>query len=769
MKRARLGLRHLEDGMVVGADRAWAYFSVPLRHDELLSHEERATRLRGTTMALGALAGSECHLLVVPTSHDADAWGGALADATPKATPGFAPYVATQVDHLERQVFSSPEVFLGVALGQERKGRHSTARRTVPEPRLIAWRDKVDALGRLLYGGPLRAEKVPGQRLAGLVRRAFWPGLPTPEPGPGPWSGSSPALLGAGVIENHRHHLVISQGPGEAYLAALCLARFPESLPFPGGEWIEELDRLGFPVQASVRFRVVPAREAAVHARRQLAHTTDQARHIAGTSADIPLALADAREQARQLEYALSRTHTPLAYAWSRLAVWGRDRAELEQRVAATVDAYRDLGIEVARPSGAQLSLFFEAIPGEGLRLGAYEQRHALHTLAGSMFCATTVLGDGVGPYIGTSTGLARRPVCFDPGRAARVNRPTGISVTGEPGAGKTTAAGLLAYQMALRGASCLVLDPKNEISRLTTLPGLRAARVVELSGAPDGILDPFALAATSGEGALLAVDMLSLLLPALAGGEESSLVIAAGRESLTPTPSLSGVVARLGDDDNPVSSRLGETLASYARYPLARLLFGGGGERSALAGEGLTVIQIAGLRLPDPAASRGEATVAERVGLAVMFGLTAVSANLASARRDQPKVVVIDEAWSLSRTRPGAALIERLARAGRSSNAVLVLVSQNAADLLGEQVTNCLGIKLAFRSRAPQEVDAVLRLLGLDPTPAHRELVASLRNGECIFSDLDGRSGTVGIDLVTAELAAALDTTPGIEKESPR
>ena len=49
----------------------------------------------------------------------------------------------------------------------------------------------------------------------------------------------------------------------------------------------------------------------------------------------------------------------------------------------------------------------------------------------------------------------------------------------------------------------------------------------------------------------------------------------------------------------------------------------------------------------------------------------------------------------------------------GRSRNTALILVSQNAGDLLNEQVTNCISAVFAFRSTERAEVANVLSLLG--------------------------------------------------------
>jgi hypothetical protein len=97
----------------------------------------------------------------------------------------------------------------------------------------------------------------------------------------------------------------------------------------------------------------------------------------------------------------------------------------------------------------------------------------------------------------------------------------------------------------------------------------------------------------------------------------------------------------------------------------------------------------------------------------------------------------------------------------GRSRNTALVLVSQNAGDLLNEQVTNCLSGVFAFRSTERAEVANVMALLGVAPSDEHKAVLRSLGNGECIFRDLDHRAGRIGVDLVSDELRDWIDTNP--------
>src|SRR5208282_3364572 len=147
-----------------------------------------------------------------------------------------------------------------------------------------------------------------------------------------------------------------------------------------------------------------------------------------------------------------------------------------------------------------QFSLLCEALPGERIRLNSYVQRQPLYTIAGGMPTATVELGDRrdasggwIGPYIGETLGRARSIVHFDPLLAAARNRPTAVAITGEPGGGKTTLAMLLIYQLALRGATVAVIDPKGDAESLVEYLSRqgRKARVLPLNSAAPGPARP--------------------------------------------------------------------------------------------------------------------------------------------------------------------------------------------------------------------------------------------------------------------------------------
>jgi hypothetical protein len=777
--RTRLPATYLDDKVLLSESTAWAYFALPTVSYDFLGDTRRSALAQGIAIALAGLRDAECHLAVVPREERIAEWAAVLDRSVTRPAPGWPAYLDMLQDHLATQDLTRKQVYLGVQLGRRRQTglRNPWVRKAeqiaglddpaVSEREIADWHRKADSMRRVIGAGDLRARHATSDELRWLIQRCMHRGLPEPPPSAAVkrrWGSGELEALAEGVVANGHRMLRLEQPSGTSYVAYLALARFPDTLPFPGGEWLYHFEALDFPVEVSMRMRLMSAHRAAADVGRKLAEAYDQERHIAETGADVPLALYEQLEGARALDHQLRKSREPLAYTWPRLAISAEDPEVLTARAEELIEQYRDLGIDCVWPTGDQLALFMESLPGDRVRVKTYEQKQPVITVAGGMFIATSDLGDHAGPYIGQTTGPTRSGVHFDPLRAAQYDRPTAITITGEPGGGKTTIADLLAYQLALRGAWVSVIDPKGDTAPLASLPGLEKTRLLEVSSGDAGMLDPFALADDPEQGASLAAETLRLLLPPDAGfSREGALLTVCQRIAEEPHPSLRKVVDRLIEHPDAEARDIGAMLQAVAGYPLAKLCFAAqDGEHRMRPDEHLTVIQVAGLSLPEPGTLRKDQGWPERLSVAVMFLITDYMRRL-QLRRDprQPKAIVIDEAWVLTATPQGRQLVEALSRMGRRHNTVVILVSQNADDFLSEKVRNCVSAKFAFRSTDDDEVTAVLRLLGVEDTAAHAEEIRALRNGECVFADLDGRVGTVAIDLVSAELLRAFDTTP--------
>ncbi|MFD9940865.1 ATP-binding protein [Nonomuraea sp. NPDC059023] len=795
----RLAVRYFDDRILLTDSNAWAYFRLPTVSYEFVTPEEREALATNITIALAAIRmpDAEVHLRVAHRTYPAAEWAMAL-NGTSDEGAGWRDYLEEMYRHVWAKDFWSKEVYIGVRLGSRGRqlgqgvlaqlfGFYQRTEKVlgldddhVPDSEISRWTEQAERLGRALASSALYARHATSTEVAWLFQHAASGSLGDPPPSASPrrrWGRGEIESLVEGEIRNGRSLLRMVQPQGDSYVAHLSFARFPDLMPFPDGEpWMHFSDQLPFPVEISSRMRLIPPVRASKDVARKLAHARDMDIHIREAGAEAPIALAEQIDAARMLEHGITKERLPFVYGWHRLIISAPTEEICVQRVEAVVEHYRDMGIDVVNSTGDQFSLFCETLPGEKVRVNAYAQRQPLRTIAGGMATATVDLGDRMedpvsgwlGPYIGETVGRARSIVHFDPLVAAMRNRPTAIAITGEPGGGKTTLALLMIYQMALRGVTVAVIDPKGDADSLVQLLQKRGrkARMIPLGSAAPGLLDPFSFGDDIAAKKTMATETLRLLLPRMSEERESAMIQAVAAVSNAPDPSLGKVVDYLEQSDDAASKNLGAVLRSMSEMHLARLCFDpSGGEQIDTEGW-TTVFTLGGLTLPDVATGRDDYSYEQRLSVALLYLVSQFARRLMnSLDRRAPKAIFLDEAWAITSTPEGAKLVPEVSRMGRSRNTALVLVSQNAGDLLNEQVTNCLSSVFAFRSTERVEVDHVMALLGVDPSEEHKAVLRSLGNGECVFRDLDGRAGRIAVDLISEELLRWLDTNPTHDK----
>ena len=789
-------MRYFDDRVLLTETHAWAYFRVPTTSYEFTTPAEREALAVNLTVALAAIRGqdAEVHLRIAHRPYPAAEWATSL-DATSDSGPGWVEYLDEMYRRVWAKDFWTKEVYLGVRLGQ--RGVRAqlsggiisqllTAYKAgeqvlgieddaVPPAEIARWRELAERLGRALGASALAARHASSDDIAWLFRHALLGTVGDALPSASrrrTWGTGEIESLLEGQVHNGRTLLRLEHPEGESYAAFLSFSRFPDVMYFPDGEpWLHFADALSFPVEASLRMRLIPPAKASKDVSRRLAHARDMDAHIREAGAELPIALAEQIEAARLLEHGITKERLPFVYGWHRLMVAAPTRELCVRRAEAVAEHYRDIGIDVMNSTGDQFSLLCESLPGDRVRLSSYLQRQPLYTIAGGMPTATVDLGDRpvpdagwIGPYIGETLGRARSVVHFDPLVAAARNRPTAVAITGEPGGGKTTLALLLILQLALRGVTVAVIDPKGDAESLVSLLQQRGrrARVLPLGGAAPGLLDPFSFGDDLAERRTMATETLRLLLPRMSEERESAMIQAVAAVAAAGQPSLGKVVEHLEGSADPASMNLGAVLRSMSEMKLARLCFAPSGGQGIDAAGWTTVFTLAGLTLPDAGVERDDYSYEQRLSVALLYLVSQFARRLLNGMdRQAAKAIVLDEAWAITSTPQGAKLIPEVSRMGRSRNTALILVSQNAGDLLNEQVTNCISGVFAFRSSERAEVASVLALLGVEASDEHKAALRALGNGECIFRDLDSRAGRIRIDLISDELRAALDTNP--------
>ena len=195
---------------------------------------------------------------------------------------------------------------------------------------------------------------------------------------------------------------------------------------FPEGEpWLHYADSLPFPVEASLRMKLIAPARASKDVSRRLAHARDMDAHIREAGAELPIALAEQIEAARLLEHGITKERLPFVYGWHRLMVTapgpGDVHAPRRGRRSSTTGTRASTS---CNSTGDQFSLLCESLPGDRVRLNSYLQRQPLYTVAGGMPTATVDLGDRISAGRRLGRPLHRRDA--GPGAGGRALRPAG-------------------------------------------------------------------------------------------------------------------------------------------------------------------------------------------------------------------------------------------------------------------------------------------------------------------------------------------------------
>jgi hypothetical protein len=444
------------------------------------------------------------------------------------------------------------------------------------------------------------------------------------------------------------------------------------------------------------------------------------------------------------------------------LAVGAPDRDELERRVGVLREQFG--GVTLYRPRGLQRQLYLDHLPraADGGSTPDYEQQMTVEQFGGLMPTATSKLGSSKGIYLGWSPTAGGRPILYDPTEASRTARPAAVLCVGTTGSGKTNAAEAIAFGAQRRGSLIIDVDPRPDhgFDRVPELEG--QVDVLELSGAAEhrGALDPLAIAPVDMREEVASSYLLELLREPSSSWENA--IQRAVRDALKAGENnLLAVVRRLREGDSEAAREAGEALDVISDFGLARLGFGSGDAAEVRIGDRpVTTIRTPGLTLPEPGASRETYSRSERVSVATLALVAALVLRLVGEDRSRHKVVIIDEAWFLLTSRQGRALLDRLTRLARSSNATILLISQKIGDVA--DLSALVGFYCLFCPESPSEAERGLDLIGLDPKyAALSSQMREFRTGLCLVRDLDGRIGIAQVDLVFESLTQGFDTTP--------
>ena len=177
-----------------------------------------------------------------------------------------------------------------------------------------------------------------------------------------------------------------------------------------------------------------------------------------------------------------------------------------------------------------------------------------------------------------------------------------------------------------------------------------------------------------------------------------------------------------------------------------------------------LNIIQVADLVLPDKDTAPADYTTIEMLSISMLIVISTFALDFIHSDRSIFKMVGLDEAWAFLNVAQGKTLANKLVRAGRSMNAAVYFVTQNAGDVADENIKNNIGMKFAFRSTDINEIKKTLEFFGLDSEDENNQKrLRNLENGQCLFQDLYGRIGVIKFHVMFDYLFHAFDTRPPV------
>ena len=813
MTRIPFPVKYFEENLVFGQDGAvYAYYELQRFNYDYRSMDDKLS-LHANLEAFYWNIHLDTHALVVPEYQSLEEQRQAMERGLcDELEPAGRKHIQTAIEHLHGKEVHHNRFFMGVKLKPAtvkglsfinelryiwkdfKRYLNNQAGADAPEiceEEIQAYRVQEEMIYSRI-NGYLRAKRVDTADLEWLIRRGFYRGIGE-APRRKDWKpkalpaevrgkkGIRPArdiltLAEGRFDDSHGRNLIVEQHVSgktrKGFMAFLTISHIPDKSPFPGLEWLYHLQSLSFPVEASVRTETIEYGKALSQVLKKKKELKAEDEHAAESGVETAYHILHSRQDANELENHLRTDKFPLITTSVVLCVYASTPEELNLRIQLVKDLYSDMMIQVEVPYGDQWRAFNEFIPGAKRYITDYIHYMEPAAVAASMIGATRQLGDGHGHFIGMSRNL---PVFFQHDRGPKdkkLSTTASAAFIGSLGAGKSLGANLLAYQALLNGAKVLIFDPKDERAHwVDSLPELREmTRVVTLRASMDdrGKLDPLVGATSPSEkqaAAQTAKKIMQFLARSKDGTYEAIVIGKAVDEVMKqPDPCMMKVIDQLREvaEAAPEKRRdnleeIVDVLSYLATSGQGQLLFGDGTQKAIDLSMRLTILQVEDLKLPDESQ-----TDYGRMAIALLMAISDFSRRFSNQSSNDFKLVLFDESWRLAKVSEGRAILEELVRTGRSKNAAIYLISQNAKDLLGEEIRSNLGCRFVFRCRDAKEAEAACHILGIEPNEENIETIRSLPTGTCLMSDLEKRVNEVEIRVLEERLFQAFDTRPG-------
>lgn len=576
------------------------------------------------------------------------------------------------------------------------------------------------------------------------------------------------------LIEEKQRYLHMKSEDSESCVAYFTISDVVGELDFPSSEiFYYQEQQFDFAIDTSMNVEIITNKAALHTVRNKKKELKDLDNHAWENNSETTNQVAEALDSVDELESVLDQSKESMYKLSYVVRVTAPDVEELKRRCNQVRDFYDDASIKLVRPIGDMMGLHSEFIPASKRYMNDYVQYVTSDFLAGLGFGATQMLGERDGIYLGYNVDTDQN-VYVQPARAAQgvkgsVTNALSGAFLGSLGGGKSLSFNLLTYYAVLNGAQALILDPKSERGLWKEkLPEIAdEINIVNLTSDEEnkGMLDPYIIMRKSKDAESLALDVLTFLTGISSRDGKLFPVLRRAVRAVTNSEmrGLLRVIDALRDDGSETALAIADHIESFTDYDFAHLLFSNGKVQQTISLEKqLNIIQVADLVLPDKDTAPADYTTIEMLSISMLIVISTFALDFIHSDRSIFKMVGLDEAWAFLNVAQGKTLANKLVRAGRSMNAAVYFVTQNAGDVANENIKNNIGMKFAFRSTDMNEIKKTLEFFGLDSEDENNQKrLRNLENGQCLFQDLYGRVGVIKFHVMFDYLFHAFDTRP--------
>lgn len=580
------------------------------------------------------------------------------------------------------------------------------------------------------------------------------------------------------LIEEKQRYLHMKSEDSESYVAYFTISDVVGELDFPSSEiFYYQEQQFDFAIDTSMNVEIITNKAALHTVRNKKKELKDLDNHAWENNSETTNQVAEALDSVDELESVLDQSKESMYKLSYVVRVTAPDVEELKRRCNQVRDFYDDASIKLVRPIGDMMGLHNEFIPASKRYMNDYVQYVTSDFLAGLGFGATQMLGERDGIYLGYNVDTDQN-VYVQPARAAQgvkgsVTNALSGAFLGSLGGGKSLSFNLLTYYAVLNGAQALILDPKSERGLWKEkLPEIAdEINIVNLTSDEEnkGMLDPYIIMRKTKDAESLALDVLTFLTGISSRDGKLFPVLRRAVRAVTnsETRGLLCVIDALRDDGSETALAIADHIESFTDYDFAHLLFSNGKVQQTISLEKqLNIIQVADLVLPDKDTASADYTTIEMLSISMLIVISTFALDFIHSDRSILKMVGLDEAWAFLNVAQGKTLANKLVRAGRSMNAAVYFVTQNAGDVADENIKNNIGMKFAFRSTDMNEIKKTLEFFGLDSEDENNQKrLRNLENGQCLFQDLYGRVGVIKFHVMFDYLFNAFDTRPPVTR----